>query len=492
MTPKTIFLTKSKYLTGLECPRYLWMLIHNPDKIREKNIVEEFIIEEGNKVGEIAKRLFPDGKDVPFEDFKSNIEKTKEFLKENKILFEAGFLRDNCSSRMDILVPVGKNEFDIVEVKSSTRVKDVNIFDVAFQKYCCEGNGIRIRKCFLMHTNNQYVRNGEIKPAELLIKEDVTAEVNENIKGIQNRINKILEMMSSDEPPRAGILDVKIIKDGYHDCFMEECVELPDNHVFCLYRGGKLSCGLYNEGIEEIKKIPNHIKLNDKQKIQRDCEVNNKVHVDKKKIREFLDGLEYPLYFLDFETICNKAVPMFNGVNPYQQIPFQFSLHVLKDENSKPEHHEFLYSGNGDPRKEFFSELKKVLEDKGSIIVFNQTFEVSRLKELAEWFPEESEWVDNVLPRIVDLLIPFRDFAYYNPKQQGSASIKDIFPALCGESHKELEISEGGTASVEFYNMTYDNFRGNKEQIRKNLLKYCEMDTLAEVKIIDKLKELVR
>jgi len=480
-------LTKSNYLVGLECPRYLWMMFNQPEKIRKATLAEEFKFKEGDKVGQMAKKLFPEGIDLSTE-YKENIRETKEALKKKKPLFEAGFEFNNCFSRADILVPVG-DEWDIIEVKSETKVKDIDVHDVSFQKYVYGRNGLKIRKCFLLHLNKDFVKNGEIDVKDLFEKEDITADVERAIKGIDKRIKELFEFVSLKTPPKAGLSLTKMFKDGHHDCFVEGCVDLPENHVFCLYRGNKLACDLYENGIETIKDIPEDIKLNGKQKIQRDCEINGEIYIDKKGIKKFMKKLQYPLYYLDFETF-STAIPMFDGLKPYSQVCFQFSLHVVEKEGEKPKHYEFLYDGNKDPREEFIIALKKVLGDRGSIIVYNQSFEINRLKELGEHFPKYKNWVESVLKRIIDLLIPFREFSYYNPKQHGSASIKKVLPALCGKSYEEIEIDNGGTASVEFYNMAYGNCK-NKEKTRENLLKYCELDTLAEVMIVEKLREIV-
>ena len=478
-------LTKSKYILGLECPRHLWITFNQPEKIRKVTLAEEFKFSEGDKVGQLAKTLFSDGIDIPVENYSENLQQTKEVMKKGKPLFEAGFAFENCFSRADILVPVGK-EWDIIEVKSGTEVKDINVHDVSFQKYVYESNGLKIRKCFLMHLNKKYFRKGKLDPKKLLVKEDITSQVNA-IKDIKERIDRMFKIISLDKSPKAGLLIDKMIKEGNHDCFTENCIDnLPENHVFCLYRGNKLACELFENGIMHIKDIPQHVKLNGKQNIQRECEMKKKVYVDKEGIKQFLATLKYPLYYLDFETF-STAIPMFDGLKSYSQVPFQFSLHIVKKEGSKPEHHAFLYDENGDPREEFVIALKKVIGEKGTVLVYNQSFEIGRLKELAEYFPEHKEWIDNVLKRIVDLLVPFREFSYYNPKQQGSASIKDVLPAITGKSYKGMVIGDGGTASVEFYNMCYNNGK----DVRESLLKYCELDTLSEVMIVNELQKIV-
>ena len=356
-------LTKSKYVLGLECPRHLWITFNQPEKIRKVTLAEEFKFSEGDKVGQLAKTLFSDGIDLSVENYSENLQKTKDVMKKGRPLFEAGFAFENCFSRADILVPVGK-EWNIIEVKSGTEVKDINVHDVSFQKYVYEANGLKIRKCFLMHLNKEYFRNGKLDVKKILMQEDITSQVNLAIKDIKERIDKLFEIISSDKPPKAGLLIDKMIKKGNHDCFTENCIDdLPENHVFCLYRGNKLACELFENGIIHIKDIPQHIKLNGKQNIQRECEMKNKVYVDKEGIKEFLATLKYPVHYLDFEAF-STAIPMFDGLKSYSQVPFQFSLHIAKKESSKPEHHAFWYNGNGDPREDFIIALKKVIEEK--------------------------------------------------------------------------------------------------------------------------------
>ncbi|MCK4922867.1 MAG: DUF2779 domain-containing protein, partial [Bacteroidales bacterium] len=214
-------------------------------------------------------------------------------------------------------------------------------------------------------------------------------------------------------------------------------------------------------------------------------------------IKKFLDTLKHPLYFLDFETF-NTAIPLYDGVRPYQQITFQFSLYVQDKPDGKLVHHSFLAEGKEDPRLMFLSSLQKVLGEKGSIIAYNQSFEIGRLKELAEAFTDYKKWIESILPRFIDLMVPFRKFYYYNPVQQGSASIKKVLPAITGKGYDDMEISEGGTASLEFLRITQGasdgTFPDNNEikKVRENLEKYCALDTEGMVWIVNRLKELIK
>ena len=480
-----MLLTKSKYLMGMQCPRYFWTAMNDKNKIPDPDERAQFIFRQGTEVGELATKLYPEGVEVPFDDFKTNLEKSKELLSEGKPLFEAGFKFGDCYSRADILVPAG-DEWDIVEVKSGTSVKEVNLHDVAFQKYCYEGCGLKIRNCYVMHLNNKYIRNGELDLEELFSKRDITSEVEELYGGIESKVNELLEVMKSGNIPEA---DIGPRCKSPYACPLTECWDfLPENHVFHLYRGGKKSLELFEDGIQGIKDIPEDFKLNDKQGIQRDCDLNDKVHVDKKNLKGFLDGLKYPLQCLDFESF-QTAVPMFDGCKPYEQICFQYSLHIV-DEEGNVEHKEFLYDGSGDPREEFISTLKEDMLDSGSVLVYNQNFEKSKLEDLKKLYPAFSDFVDGVNSRVVDLWVPFRKFDYYNSVQKGSASLKFILPALVGKDYSDLDISGGELASLSFFNVNYLGI-GDKTKVRNDLLEYCKMDTLAEVLIVDKLKELV-
>ena len=484
-------LSKTHYLFGLECPRYLWNMVHYPEKIRKMTIAEEYTLAEGIQAGEIAKQLYPNGINIPIEDYSENLLKTNEFLIKNKPLFEAGFEFDNCFARTDILVPNGDG-WDIVEVKKGTRVKDKNIHDLSFQKYIFQGNCLKIKNCYLFHLNGDYFRRGELNLQELFVKANVSLEVDAELPFVKERIERIFNFLSSEEIPEPRILSLERIVKSNHDCLLEKCLELPPDNVFCLYGSKKQSYELFQTGIELIRDIPEDFILTDKQGIQRECAITKKPHINKERLNDFLRKLSYPLYFLDFETFLT-AIPMFDGIYPYFQVPFQFSLHIVENSSKKPIHYEYLCDRNEDPREEFLLELQKVLGDKGSIVVYNKSFEIYRLKELADHFTEQKKWTDKVIKRIVDLLELFRNFHYYHPKQQGSASIKAVLSAMTDMNYENLEIRDGRTAPGEFLRITCEECNENeKTKVREDLLEYCKLDTLAQVKIIEKLRELVK
>ncbi|HVY01562.1 MAG TPA: DUF2779 domain-containing protein [Candidatus Nanoarchaeia archaeon] len=492
---KKVLLTKSRYVTGLKCSKYIWLAFNNSEELPKIDDATQHRFDEGHKIGELAKELFPKGIEIVEKIPVQNDKASREALKRRVPLFEAGFLdeTEKCYARADILVPVKKDEWDIYEVKSATEVKEEYIWDLAFQKYCYESAGIKIRNCFIVHVNNEYVRQGEVNPKELFITAPIYDEVDEESKNVKDNIKKLFEIVSLKECPEFKKGEEYHNDDfGVHenDLFWKEH---PECDIFELYRGGKKSIELFNSEIYEIGKLEGQ-KLNEKQQIQFKTHKSGKEHVDKREIKNFLDKLVYPLYFLDFESY-NTAIPLYNGLKPYQQIPFQFSLHIVKKEGTKPEHIYFIAEGSEDPRPEFIKVLKENLGDKGSIIVYNQTFEQTVLNKLGDFLPLYKEWVASTVSRMVDLLMPFRNFSYYHPKQQGSASIKKVLPVLTGKSYENFEIANGGDASLSYLFITHGSYDGEKatseeiKKVRDDLEKYCCLDTEGMIWILEKIRE---
>jgi hypothetical protein len=193
---------------------------------------------------------------------------------------------------------------------------------------------------------------------------------------------------------------------------------------------------------------------------------------------------------LDFETF-NTAIPLFDGTVPFQRIPFQYSLHIIRDQRSEAKHFSFLGDGRGDPRPKLLNALSAAIGDRGSVMVYNKGFESSVLKELAADFPEHGKWIENVLSRLVDLIVPFQSFAYYHPDQEGSASLKSVLPALTGRSYDDLDINNGEDASMAYLDIMHGGLSDDdREAIRENLLEYCGLDTSGMIEIIDKLASI--
>ena len=484
-------LSKSKYISGLQCHKLLWIGINDPTMLSGYDAATQHVFDQGHMIGELAQQLYPGGIKLEQENIGANLRETTASLKLHKPLFEAAFSGNRLYCRVDILNPSVGEAWDIVEVKSTNDIKDEQLYDVAFQRHCCQLNGVKINRCHIMHLNREYVKQGDIDPQQLFVTEDVTDRLAEFSDGLETRIAEMLTVIDSDECPETAI--GRHCNDPYSCLLQEECWKhLPEHNVMTLYSGKKLGEDMMAQGILDISNIPEEIKLNDKQQIQKECVICGQPHIDTTEIKSFLKGLKYPLYFMDFETFAT-GVPIYDGTSPYQNIPFQFSLHVITKPGAMVEHYEFLAEGKDDPRPAFLAELKQDIGPNGSILVYYAAFEKSRLKELAGAFPEYQEWVDSINQRIVDLNIPFRDFSYYHPQQQGSSSLKHVLPALTNLSYEDLEIGEGTTASLKFMEAAFGNISdAERQKIRIDLLTYCGQDTGGMIDILKNLQELVK
>lgn len=246
-------------------------------------------------------------------------------------------------------------------------------------------------------------------------------------------------------------------------------------------------------GVLRITDIKNDVNLSQKQNIQVICHKSGKPHIDKKEIEKFLVELKYSLYFIDFETI-NPAIPAYDNSRPFEAIPFQYSLFVVKDIDTKPERFSYIASGSEDPRPEILKQLKALLGTSGSVIAYNAIFEITILRHASEAYPEYQNWVAELENRFVDLLVPFRGFFYYHPNQFGSASLKDVLPVMTKSDYNNLDIAEGNLASIEYYRVTFGKNIDPKERKRvyEALEKYCDLDTKGMIDILEALKKEIK
>ena len=482
-------ISKSKYLAGLQCHKLLWFYYNAKDEIPKTDAAKQAIFDQGHEVGALAKKMFPDGIEVGagITDLPETLRLTPDAVKLRKPLFEAAFCANGCYARVDILNPVKDDAWDIIEVKSSTSVEDVNLADVAFQTRVLTEAGLKIRRCFLCHVNNKYVRHGEIDPEEFFTLEDITPQVVELTRHVEEQAGEMFKTIRQKQTPEIEI--GRHCSKPYVCPLHDRCWSfLPEASIFTLYNDRSRKYKLLAQGIHHLKDIPADVQLTDNQSIQRAALLAGKPHIDRPALAAFLGQLEYPVSFLDFETI-GTAIPLFDESRPFQQIPFQFSLHILRSENATPEHRQFLAEGTADPRPEFMRQLRDALPETGSVVTYNASFETGRLKECSELLPEYKPWVKKIERRGVDLLLPFRGFRYYHPAQNGSASIKAVLPALTGRSYTEMDIQEGGTASREFLRVTFGEVsKAERAKVRRQLEDYCGLDTMGMVSILNELK----
>lgn len=474
-------ISKSKYIAGLQCPKLLWAHYNAKDWLPPVDAATQAIFDQGHKVGDLAKRRFPSGVEVEWTDnIAETVRKSQALIKQGKPLFEASFMAGGVYARADILEPVGRGRWDLIEVKSTGKVKDVHVPDLAVQRYCYETAGVPIRRCHLMHIDTDYVLKGEVDPKRLFACEDVTDKVAETLPEVAGRIRDMQKVIGKKTCP-----DVEIgphCSDPYPCPLAGRCwakVNARPCNVFSLYNlRGEKKWALYGQGVVDNAKIGDAIPLSDAQHIQITAERTGRMHVDTAAIREFLAKLRHPVHYLDFESF-STAIPLVQGTSPYQQVPFQFSLHTVAKLGTKPRHAGWIWDGQASPFAAMAGELRQHISDKGTIVAYNANFEKACLQDAAKAYPAHRAWVSSVIERMVDLLSPFRSFSVYHPAQHGSASIKSVLPALVGKDYSNLTISDGGMASQAYLTAMYAGVPDEqKRQIFKDLETYCGQDTL--------------
>jgi hypothetical protein len=485
-------ISKSKFLEGVKCLKLLWFELNDPHSIPEHGSNTIAVMEEGKRVGALARSLYNDGIMIGFgHDFHKMHEDSIKAAEQRKPLFEAGFLYKNAFAMADILVPAEHGKWDIIEVKSSTEIKEEHLPDVAFQKYVYEGAGLKINKCYLTHINNQYIKHGEIEADKLLKVREVTESIEVYSPIIEKELNKMVKAAAGGKAP-----DVEIGQhcNKPHGCPLEDkCWGfLPEENVFILYRGGVFLYELFRKGILSIKDIPLGMKLTDKQIIQINAHRNEREYIDKKELKDFFSNLKYPLHFLDFETLA-PAIPIYEGTHAYENIPFQYSLHTIEKEGAEPVHYSHIAKGDVDPRLEIVEKLKGLLGNNGTILAYNASFELRCLRNAGEVYKEYRAYTESLQDRFVDLMTPFIKFLYYSPKQEGSYSMKKVLPALTGKSYEGLEIAEGEMASREYTRVTFDKdiAEMDRQKVYSALEIYCGLDTQGLIDILEALKKKV-
>jgi hypothetical protein len=477
------YLTKSKYLLGQQCLRLLWFA--NKRLLPEVSLADQHRFDQGHEFETYVYKLFPDGVDLSDVKGKENITRTQELVKSKKTIFEAGVEFEDLYVRSDIL-EFSSDGWNLYEIKSSTKVKPQHIPDLAFQKYVLEKAGIEVKRCFVLHLNKEYVKNGDIVPSELVSKEDVTEKV-ELVDIVEADIQRYLEIMKQENEPEITIS--KNCNKPYECPLKQHCWgTLPTNNVLHL-TNWRQYWKFFEEGIIDMKDIPQEIELKPKDEVIRSAALKCNVAVSKEEIKHFLGKLKFPLYHFDFETF-DTAIPIFDQSRPYQKIPFQYSLHK-QHEDGTVEHYEYLADGTCDPRIELLERLENRIDGTGSVVVFNKSFEISVFTKLAEDFPEYVPLINKVLGRIVDLATPFQNFYYYCPTQKGSYSLKKVLPAVTGKDYSHLEVNNGAEASVQYFNTHIKKKGRDNGVLRKHLLSYCCLDTEGMVWIVDELRRVV-
>ena len=493
-----IYLSKSKYCKLVQCPKILWMNKYKSDVAVPT--AREAVLANGTAVGELARNLFGKYTNIEFNtDLNVMIEDTKKMLKSKpNIITEASFNYDNNFCSVDILKN-NLNGVEIYEVKSSTDVHDIYLDDASYQYFVLSNLGLNVKKVCIVYINKQYVRDKELEIEKLFNIQDITDiaklkqdEIKKNIE----MVNKYMDEYNGDNEPNT---DIGMYCFNPYECeFWKYCTRnLPKPNVFDIGGGMHKSKKFekYYEGKISFRDLQNE-DLNPKFLEQINFELNNlKPKIEKEAIKGIMDSLKYPLYFIDYETY-QLAIPEIEGTKPYQQLPFQYSLHIIKEKGAPIEHKEFLAEiDDPDHIRHFAESMIKDMPENGSVIIYNKAFEPVRNNEIARMYPDLKDELERINSNIIDFMEPFKQRKYYTKEMHGSASIKAVLPALYPNDpeldyHNLPVVHNGGEASEAFLSLRNMSKEEQKE-IRHGLLVYCELDTYAMVKIWEKLNEIV-
>ncbi len=486
-----MYLSKSQYLRGLQCHRSLWLYRHRRELMTPPDAAREAVFAVGHEVGKLAQQRFPGGVEIALDrnDFDAMCARTAELIDQGaKVIYEATFVRDGLLAMVDILVRNGA-AWDFFEVKSSTRVKPNHLPDAAIQWHILDAH-LELGSAHIMHIDTRYRRSGDLDLERLFLGVDVTDEVTQMQPGLLRNVESMRTMLAGAEP------DIAIgphCNKPYECDFKAWCWRaVPKPSVFDLYKlPGERKFELFQQGLVHYDDLRG-LNLSAAQALQVETAASGQAHVDRQGLGEFLAAAQYPLHFLDFETLAH-AVPRFDDQRPYQQIPFQYSLHILHADGEL-EHREFLADAGTDPRAAVAERLADDLGEHGSIVAYSQSTEKRALGTLAEHCPRQAAALRAAQSRFIDLLIPFQKLLYYHPDFNGDFSIKSVLPAMFPNDpeadYAGLEISDGRAAMRKYDELALIDDEAERRRARDALRDYCRLDTLAMVRIWQELLRL--
>jgi len=491
-------LSKSLYTRAIQCPKSLWLKKYNPDVLEQPDESASSVFETGNIVGDLACELFPNGKEVVYsKNYDEMMAQTKQYLDDGiSAIYEATFKYHDILVMVDVLIIEDDGSFSIYEVKSSTSVKDIYLHDASIQYFVLKGLGHTIKRTNIIHIDTSYIRGDELELDELFSIVDVSDEVISLQDDIPTRLKEFEEYLE-DKINEPNIDIGPYCKKPYECDAKDYCWKvqwnIPEYSIFNIFNlGSKKQIELYNQGIIKIDDIADDF---DMTAIQKQKVLNYKskqTYINKEKIQEFIDTLTYPIYHLDFETF-QQAVPEFKGISPFEQIPFQYSLHI-EYEDGRLEHKEFLAKCGINPRYELAKSLVQDIPQDVTVLAYNMSFEKGIIKKLSQAYEQFSIHLLNINENIKDLMYVFQKKYYVTPSMNGSYSIKYVLPALVpalAKAYKNLDGIQNGSQAMNAYPKLITMNKTEKQNIQKALLEYCKLDTLAMVEVLNKLKEVL-
>jgi predicted RecB family nuclease len=485
-----IRISKSKFVAGVQCLKRLYLQVHEPGLAAEPDAASEAIFAQGREVGLLARRMFPSGVEVDGSaGLDEAIRMTRELVANPEVpaIFEGAFENGGVLVRVDILQRRRDGRWRLLEVKSTTDVKEHHLDDVAIQARVVSRSGLDLAASCLMHVNRNYVfQGGSVDVRQFFRIRNLTRRV----KRLQPKLTfqlraefTVLNMPKAPDLPTGRHCTEPVTCEFFDRCNPSR----PDDHVGYLPRIEASAVEELEElGIESIPDIPDDFPLSERQR-RAAASVQTGEPWFSTELTKELGTLKYPLCFMDFESV-NPAIPRVPGMRPYDQLPFQWSVHMLREPGAEPEHHEFLATDKSDPRHEFIASLCSVLGKSGSILVYSD-FESRRLSELAAWLPTFAGHIKKIQRRLWDLLPVIRNHVYH-PRFAGSFSLKFVLPALVPDmTYEGMEVADGTDAGLAWESlMRGDLDQTERDRIRKALLDYCGQDTLALLKLLQVLQ----
>jgi hypothetical protein len=495
-------LSKSRVMKGLQCVKALWLGIHRKDLATPVTPEQQAIFDQGTEVGELARDRFPGGVliDAPYWQPAEAVEQTRAAIEGGAtVLYEPAFMHEGVLVRVDVLHRAAPGEpWHLVEVKSSTSVKEVHLPDVAIQAWVLQGCGEPLDGCHLMHVNSACTHpNLE----ELFTIEDVTERARVLLPELADTVARLTGIVSSDRQP-----DVDIgphCKKPYDCDFADHCRAergIPEWSVFDVrsLRGAD-RWEMYDEGIVDAAAVHAHLAdsgydASTKQGRSAEALATGRRFVDEAALREEMSRWDHPRVYLDFETI-GGAVPRLPGTRPYATVPFQYSVHVQRSPQAPLEHFEYLHPDAGDPRPALAVELARLANEffgagpgaPGCVIAYNMSFERRCLDQLAQACPQWAEPLANLADRLEDPL-PLLRSSVYDRAFRTSYSLKVVAPALLGEgaAYAGMQVDNGSMAGVAYAEMTADACDpARRDELRAALLDYCKHDTAVLARLVE-------
>ncbi len=484
------YINKHMYCDFIQCNKKVWLKNKN---IIKKSAENKDDINIFNKVKEYACEYFGNAVEIP-----DNISKNDKYLytkdlilKDNIVIKNASFLYDDYYSQSDILI-AKEGVYSLVAVTTSTQTKAQHIDSLVFQYFVLSKHGLNVENVYVMCVNSNYARGEIFEIPQFLKLEECTEEIVSRQEGLELKLKLMSQSVFGefDSKIEIGLKCEKPIACEFKGICHED---IPEDSVFSIARlTNKKKYNLYEKGIVTYYDlIKNKIDLSDKQLKQLKTAYRNEPPtIDKERIKEFLLTLRYPLYHIDFETF-QQIVPLYKGIKPYMQIPFQFSIHVEESFCGNVSHFEFLSKEGVDPRRLFAEELCKVIPKDSCCVAYNMAFEKAIIKNLALEFQELSDHLMSLHDNMIDLMLPFKEQYYYSKELRGSYSIKKVLPALCQNDtqldYTKLEEIHNGSEAMNAFLYLHNKSSEEIYRTRKNLLEYCKLDTLAMVKILEQL-----